>query len=340
MTLIKQTLFFSALALLSVGTARADDVAGLPATQSEKEVQGDAAPDSFLGKHGKAYYLAWLTGPRTEALSGNKDGTGTNLEIRHYPTFGGKFNETLSLVFTPQFTQLYNVKPQAEQRHFTLDNPYFTLEDSKLWKNELYGLNLDAYLRYYLPTSRFTHDQNNVGYLPPDTLAPNDNGRGEIRLYLNPTKSFLDGKLTLSGAMLANLKLARLSGDERLARQQAKLDDLTDNDTLVRQSEGADLSFTPTTAREDLYVFIDPVVTYSVTPKLDLYLEYATGYLHHDTNGHWTSTNHSVEGRYFSPGAYWAAAKGLSVNPYISYGPVFQGLVKADLGLQVTYTFL
>jgi hypothetical protein len=338
--LFKQILLLCALALIATRTARADDVSGLPASQSEKELQGDAAPDSFLGRYGKANYLAWLTGPRTEGLSGNKGGTGTNLEIRHYPTLGGKFNETLSLVFTPQFTQYYNPKPQAEQRHFAFDNPYFTLEDSKLWKNELYGLNLDAYLRFYLPVSRLTHDESNVGFLPPDLLAANDNGNGEIRLFINPTKTFLDGKLTLSGAMLANVKFARLSAEQRIARQQASLDNLSANTALIRQQNGLDTDYVPNGTRENLYVFFDPVVTYSVSSKVDAYLEYSSGYLHHSTDGHWTSTNNSAEGRYFSPGIYWAAAKGLSVNPYISWGPVFEGLSKADLGLQVTYTFL
>jgi hypothetical protein len=201
-------------------------------------------------------------------------------------------------------------------------------------------LNLDAYLRFYLPISRFTHDETNVGYLPPDLLAPNDNGRGEIRLYLNPTKTFLDGKLTLSGAMLANLKLARLSPGERTARQQAQLDHLSATDLVIRQQAGLSGSYVPSGTRENLYVFLDPVVTYSVSPTLDAYVEYASGFLHHSTDGHWTSTNNASEGRYFSPGVNWAAAKGLSVNPYISWGPVFEGLSKADLGVQVNYTFL
>jgi len=70
-----------------------------------------------------------------------------------------------------------------------------------------------------------------------------------------------------------------------------------------------------------------------------MYLEYATGYLRHSTDGKWTSvaipTMANTSLRY-----HLNPNKKLSVNPYISWGPVFQGLGKADLGLQVQYTFL
>ncbi|MGZ3655331.1 MAG: hypothetical protein ACXVB9_04490 [Bdellovibrionota bacterium] len=306
-------------------------MASVPALAEEASTstaENAAASSSFLERHGKANYLMWLTGPRTEALSGNKDGTGTNLMMRHYPTLGFKFNDDISLTATELMTQTYNDKTDLESRHFTVDDPYLTLDDAKLLHSETYGTNLDAYVRYYVPVSRASRDGFNTGYLPSDTLAPNDAGNGQIRFYLNPTKTFLDGALTFSGAVLANVKLSRLSTEERIARQQTEL-----------LKNGGDLD-TATGARENAYIFLDPTVTYSVSSKVDLYLEYSTGYLHHSTAGSWTKLTDPNEGQYISPGINWAAAKKLNVNPYISWGPVFQGLTKADLGLQIQYTFL
>ncbi len=186
--------------ILVPGLANADE-------ESEYELDG-TTEQSFLASHGKANYLVWVIGPRTEALSGNKDGKGTALNIEHYFTVGALLAEKLTLNFTALVIHHIDEKPEEKEKQWQWSNPYFTLTHGKLFESERHAFKLDGYLRYYVPVSRNIHDNINKGFLNEDGGAPNDTTRGEVRLLLNPTKSFLDGS-SLSTAHFSPISSCR-----------------------------------------------------------------------------------------------------------------------------------
>jgi hypothetical protein len=88
-------------------------------------------------------------------------------------------------------------------------------------------------------------------------------------------------------------------------------------------------------------VVLDPTINYQISPKLEVYLEYATGYLRHQTSGHFvTNPRTPSDGQYVSPGLNWSPTKRIALNPYLSWGPTFRGLKNTDIGLQAQYSFL
>ena len=78
-------------ALISQTEALAEDTAAGTSTADNK---------SWAEKHLKATYLFSASGMHTEALSGNRDGTGTSLGFDHFFAAGGKLSKTLSLTGT------------------------------------------------------------------------------------------------------------------------------------------------------------------------------------------------------------------------------------------------
>jgi len=56
-----------------------------------------------------------------------------------------------------------------------------------------------------------------------------------------------------------------------------------------------------------MYLILDPSVVYSVSSKVDVYVEWASGYLRHTTDGKWSSITPSTpaeaagDGMYVSP---------------------------------------
>lgn len=298
----------------------------LAAPAIAEETAGQSTADSsqsWIMQNGKLSYLGWLVGPRTEALSGNRLGGGTDLTLTHYFAVGANIGKGLTLKLTQAVDQYIDEKPEAEKKQLAPLDPYLTLSHGKILHSDRWAANLDGYLRYYIPVSRSTSDNLNAG-------TARDHGKGMVRVLLNPSKSFLDGKLTFNGLFFANFRFASNSPGERLRRQTVQ---------AVKDS-----SITPSSVREDMYFVWDPSVVYSVSSKLDIYVEYATGYLRHTTNGKWSSSNHPSDGQYLSPGVYWNPTKKVYVNPYISYqlsaAPVDRGLTKMDVGVQFQYTFL
>ena len=93
-----------------------------------------------------------------------------------------------------------------------------------------------------------------------------------------------------------------------------------------------------------MYVIFDPSISYSISPKVEVYVEWTPGYWRHTTDGKWSSTNHPTDGQYFAYGAYWNPTKKISVNPYLLYqisaAPKDRGLDKQDIGLLLQYTFM
>ncbi len=300
-------------------------VLAAPVRAEETAGQSTADADqSFLQKYGKANYLAWLTGPRTEALSGNRKGGGTSLTLAHYFTVGAKLGQGFSLTATQPVSQYIDEEPESVKKQLQPGDPYLTLSHGKILHSDRYAMNLDGYIRYYIPVSRNTSDGLNSG-------MARDGGRGVTRVLLNPSKSFLDGKLTFNGLFFANFRFASNSPGERLRRQTLEFNKGAQKDA-------------PSSVREDMYFVWDPSVVYSVSSKLDIYVEYATGYLRHTTNGKWSSINHPDDGQYVSPGVYWNPTKKIYLNPYLSYqlsaAPIDRGLTKMDIGIQAQYTFL
>jgi hypothetical protein len=305
-----------AMAAIAHPEAKADSSAAAPAGASSASSGGSSLLDE-IQKNGIAAYLAWLTGPNTQALSGNKDGTGTNLSLSHYGWIGWKFNDKVNITLSEVAQQTIDDVPAHKANPFVYSDPYITLTNSKLMHSDYYGTNLMAYIRYYVPASRTDHDNNNAGRFT-------DLGYGGIRLFVNPTKSWFDGKLTFNGQALTNIRFASLSREERARRSLA--------------NDGSN----PNGDREDFYVLLDPVLDYQWTPKVDVYLEYATGYLRHHTNGHFVTNPRSLgDGQWFSPGLNWTPTKKILLNPYLSWGPRPAGGVKnTDIGVQFQYTFL
>lgn len=301
----------AAMAVVTTLDARAEGSSASPAAESS------ASSGDFLGslqKKGIASYLAWLTGPNTQALSGNKDGSGTNLTLTHFATIGYKLTDKMSLTATQAVQQLIDDKPAKEVNPWVFTDPYLTLSHSKLAHAEglATAFNLSGYLRYYVPVGRGTHDTNNAGRV-------NDTGYGAMRVFVNPSLSWFDGKLSLSPQTLANFKFASLSREERARRAGGGNGD-----------------------REDFYVLFDPVLDYQISSKVDVYIEYATGYLRHHSNGKFvTNPRTPGDGQWVSPGLNWSPTKHIALNPYFSWGPEFKGGLKnTDIGLQAQYSFL
>ncbi len=137
----------------------------------------------------------------TQALSGNKDGTGTALAINHTFGVGYRLSKKWSIGLTQSFTQSIDDVPSTEKDPFVANDPYLMVSNTSLWNSEKYGMNVFGYIRYYFPFSRATSQ----------TVAKagaKDAGMGSVRVYVNPTKTWLDGRLTLNLVTFAQFRLA------------------------------------------------------------------------------------------------------------------------------------
>jgi hypothetical protein len=277
-------------------------------------------PAVNITKNMRAFYEMWLRGMNTQALSGNTRGNGTSLAINHTFGVGYRINSKWAVGITQGFTQTIDDKPATEADPWIANDPYLALSNTSIWKNDAYGLNLFGYVRYYLPVSRA--NRRNV-----DRAAATEAGNGSIRLYFNPTKTWLDGRLTLNFVVFGQYRLAKRSNADRIEA------------TTVRDAGG-----TVTTAgnptRENFYVIIDPLLAYTLSPSAEIYIEYATGLLKHRTDGTLSKLNDPDDGQYVSVGTNLLVGKKLLLNPYLSAGPVFRGVKNTDIGLIASYTFL
>ena len=303
-----KTLTWAPLALLALtATAHADSSAAAGASSSSS-----SNLLSTIRKNLKASVLVSTFGMSTQSLSGNTDGTGRNLNQIYYPSVSYKVHPKWSLSAAQPLQYVIDENPNTER--LVVRDPYFTLSNGSIYKHEPMGINLGLTLRYYAPFSRATNRT---------VKGLTDSGRGQFRVYVNPTKTFMDGALTLSGMTILHARLNESTRAERQAKNG-------------------------TTAREDYYVILNPSVSYDWTPKFSTYIEYASGYLRHRTTGgivgnpltgRWTKFNDPALGQYVGPGAYWVASKRVSVNPYISWGPEFK-LKKGSLGVDVNFSIL
>lgn len=313
MSFQKLTYMTLALALLASPAAFADSAASAPAGQSSSSNVLET-----LKKKVKLSYTAEILGATTKSLSGNSAGGGTNLIWNHYVGTGYRITKPLSINITQPFRQNIDEKPASVADPLVVNDPYLTLTHASLAGSEKYGTSLSGYVRYYMPLSRSTNRNAKVddNARVAAAGAPNDQGRGAVRVLLTPSKTFMDGALTLAGTTLVQYRIAKRSSAERAA--------------LVGDP-----------MRNDYYFLFNPSVAYQVSSKVEAYVEYATGALTHNTgDGNWTKMNDPDYGQYVSPGVNWQASKRLLVNPYFSMGPVFRGLKNVDIGLIAAYTFL
>lgn len=267
------------------------------------------SPAVTITKNMRAFYEMWLRGMNTQALSGNVSGGGTALAINHTFGVGYRLGSKWAVGFTQGFTQSIDDKPTAEKDPWVANDPYLMVSNTSLYKNEKYGINVFGYMRYYLPFSRATN-QNVV------KAARTEAGAGSVRLYVNPSKTWLDGKLTLNLVTLAQYRLATRSDADRAAANSGS------------------------SAREDWFFIFDPLLEYTLVDWASIYLEYATGYIKHSTDGHFSKLNDASDGQYVSVGSNILVGKKLLLNPYLSAGPVFRGVKNTDIGLIASYTFL
>lgn len=263
---------------------------------------------SKIRQNMRASYQMWLYGMNTRAMSGNLDGSGTNLNITHYATLGYKVSRKWSVSVTQPFNQTIDEKPASEVDPVVSLDPYITFSNASITKSDRYGTNLSGYIRYYAPLSRSTNRAANAG-------ARSDAGNGALRLLVTPSKTFMDGALTVSGTTLLQYRFPGNSSAERAARGGSAI-------------------------REDYYILFNPSVAYAISSKVEAYVEYASGYLRHSTDGKFSKFNDPVYGQYISPGINWQASKRLALNPYLSVGPVFRGVKNTDIGVIGTYSFL
>jgi hypothetical protein len=300
--------------------ARAEDAVATSESSSGNSVW------NAIQKNGKASYLLWLYGMHTEALSGNRAGGGTDLTADHYIAIGAALGKGFSLKLTNLGRQSINEAPEAAGKTFVWQDPYLTLSRPGILKDEARGLNLDTYVRYYIPTSAPTINGVNKG-------AVDDHGRGTVRLYVSPSKAFFDGKLTLSGTMLTNIKLNSLTPQERVDRA---------NRELAKTGKG-NLGTSVVSYRNDMYFLADPVLAYTASNKLEIYLEWYALW-NHTTNGQWTSIDEPESDQTLSPGLNWTPTKKILVNPYLEYKLSTEKkerkLGVASVGVQMQYSFL
>lgn len=310
------------LAILAGPAARAEEAAPATSTSGWETFQ----------KNARASYLLWLQGMRSEALSGNRDGTGTSLVADHYAALGYSLGSGYSVKLTNLMRQTIDEDPTNRPTEFM--DPYLTLSKSKLIDVEKAQFGVDTYLRYYIPVSNGTINGKNRGVI-------NDTGRGQLRVYINPNKAFFDGALTFNFATLTQFKFNANTPQERF-----------DKATIEKAKTGrGNLGTSVVSYREDMYFVFNPSVAWTASSKVEAYVEWASLW-RHTTNGKWSSVNHPADGQYISPGINWTPTKKILVNPYISYqlsainkkddpaNGMDKGLGNFDIGLQMQYSFL
>lgn len=281
-------------------------------------------------KYGKASYLLEVLGPTTKALSGNKlDGNGTNLKLNHYLAAGASLGNGYSTKLTGLFVQSVNDKPESDGKTFVIADPYLTVSKSKILHSERHAASLDGYIRYYIPASLGNRNNVNVGGI-------DDRGRGRVRLLLTPSKSWFDGKLTLTGTMFSNIRFNSNTPQERFDKALAE---------RVRNGGvgGNGPNKTLVAYRKDWDFVVDPILAYTINNKWEIYGEYSTVWTH-STDGKWTSVNDVDDGHNVYAGFNWGPTKKVAVNAYVGYGlntpaPDLD-IDRGSLGFSVQYSFL
>jgi hypothetical protein len=260
-----------------------------------------------IGKRVKANYLFELTGPNTSSLNGNMDGSGTNINIVHYPAIGYRIGSKWSVTLTQSFTQKIDDVDNKTADPFFANDPYITFANSRILGSDKYHTNLYGFVRYYAPLSKNTINNRNMA-------KPNEIGNGRVRIFLDPSIAFLDGDLSFDLTHNLYLRFNNASDAERLAANGS-----------------------PT--RNDMDYLPDFYVNYQATKTIQPFLEVAA-YLHHTSDGKWTHFTDESDGLALTTGANINVGKKVLLIPQASFPHNIQGFAKVGLALQAIYTFL
>ncbi len=267
------------MAVLWAGLAQANTTATVPANSSTST--SSELLEKFK-KNIRGSYQLWFRGPTASTLSGNTNGRGQNLALSHYFAVSYRVGSKWSVGATQPFTQTIDEVPTNDP--FVAGNPYLTITRPNVFSSERYGVSVYGYIRYYAPVSRSAQRA-------ADAASPDESGKGSIRLYLAPTKSFKDGKISVGAPFLLDYRMASRTNAERDAANGEPY-------------------------RNDMVFFIAPNVSYSFSPKVDAYLEYGFD-LTHSTKGNLTSKwGKATDSDYITLGTNISLTKRLLLNPY------------------------
>jgi hypothetical protein len=194
---------------------------------------------------------AWLSGSTSEALDG-KEGKGPDLTVLHTTAIGYKIDKKLSAGFGININQYIRTKETAAAAGDWRNRKFeMTTPYLQVAHNSLYK-NGNFSLSGY---ARY--------YVPIFNAARNsvggvaDAGNGAIRPVIVPAYTFLDGRLTLSALTYFQYRFAKNAPANH----------------------------------QNYFFLIDPVIAYAITPKVEVYTEYATGRIRHNKLGKWTTLN-------------------------------------------------
>lgn len=273
-----------------------------------------ASAGSFLKDKFSMSYTGWLTGPHIDALDGGVDGANSNLNIDHFYALGYKINSDMVWRITQDVTQQFGKTYDApDQQAFVVHNPYTTLAHSHLYEDKNRGINVAGYIRYYIPVANADRQGKNAPGMQKDQT------NGLLRMKLDPTKTFLDGSLTISLMTFVYRGLAGKAPGEDVPNQR------------------------------DWFVYFYPGIQYQATKTLAPYIRYSSVMEHYgqekasNGGGHWQALtdNHNLEfGFDYNPTA------SITITPYTEFGAPGSGagkpwqFSKNTLGLIAQWDFI
>ncbi len=297
-------LFILPVAVVAIwaGAAHANSTASVPANSSTSS-SSDLL--QTMRKKTRATYLLEVLGARTKTLSGNT-GDGTNITLNHYLGLSYKIGSKWGVGVTQSAGQIINENPNDDPLVFK--DPYVTFSNSNIWSSQRYGTSLTGYIRYYAPISRNT--QRAV-----DAASRNEAGKGSIRMVLTPSKSFMDGNLTISASTLLQYRMSSRTNAQRIA---------ANGDPF----------------RNDMIFLMTPTVEYSFTPKISGYLEYGFDMTHSTRGSLFTKWGTYKTNDYVSPGANIQVTKRLFLNPYLDFPPALRDTKDMGISLTAIYSLM
>lgn len=301
MDLMKNLCFvLSAVALLMAPAAHAEDLS----LSNPKSVEGESGLRSrfrwsdFL-ERSSASVSTLLTGPSAQSLDGNRDGRGTNLLLRFYPSYSYDITKVVSLGIGDEIRKYFRpMDPKNPNKSsWEARDPYVGFYFYKFINVRRSDFSVSGKFRYYVPVSSYTKS-----YIGKNL----DSGNGQINAGLSPAKKFLDGKLYTSVS--------------------------TDYYYRIAQR--------PPRVREDHTFKINPLVSYSLSRKVDYKVEYSTGYIRHSTDGKWSKLNDPILGHTVSTGITWYPTRKWSVSPSVSWGKNTWRIADTEISVYSSLTLL
>ena len=261
-----------------------------------------SSTQSTILKNSIASYTMWVTGPTTGALDG-KEGVGSKVALDQFAKVGYRVSSKWTVSFTQPWTNTIR-EAAGKDRNLMWQNPYLTASNSNITQSTRYGTKLSGYLRYYMPLSHSSAD--NVGKRV-------DTKNGVLRAVLDPTKTFADGAVTVSGAIYAHRLFAGEKPGEATSEQR------------------------------DWRFYLYPRVTYQATDTFQPYVAYFNDLEHvrldktRAGGGRWQSFNdkHLAE-----LGFDWQPIAGLNLNPYLEYPLSISPSPNMTVNLIAEYAFL